>query len=120
MTKREFLNLWAAREDMRAREERLRELRSLTASGAVRGEEGRSLAALARQMEEKNQALSREVPRALALIEGAGSPALRCALHMVCLEGCGWEEVAARLGRGSAESWKKAVHRFCDARLPRE
>ena len=72
---------------------------------------------LARELEEKNRALAREVPQALALIETAGSPALRCALHMVCMEGCGWDEVAARLGRGSADSWKKAVHRFCDARL---
>lgn len=116
MTKREFFMLWAAKEDIRARAERLEALKSLAAAGAVNGQ-GVDLNRLARELEEKNRALAREVPQALALIETAGSPALRCALHMVCMEGCGWDEVAARLGRGSADSWKKAVHRFCDARL---
>ena len=119
MTKREFFMLWAAKEDIRARAERLKALKSLAAAGAVNGQ-GVDLNRLAQELEEKNRALAREVPQALALIETAGSPALRCALHMVCMEGCGWDEVAARLGRGSADSWKKAVHRFCDARLEKE
>ena len=119
MTKREFFMLWAAKEDIRARAERLEALKSLAAAGAVNGQEV-DLNRLTRELEEKNRALAREVPQALALIETAGSPALRCALHMVCMEGCGWDEVAARLGRGSADSWKKAVHRFCDSRLEKE
>ena len=106
MTKREFFMLWAAKEDIRARAERLEALKSLAAAGAVNGQEV-DLNRLARELEEKNRALAREVPQALALIETAGSLALRCALHMVCMEGCGWDEVAARLRRHGV--WAGAV-----------
>ena len=48
MTKREFFMLWAAKEDIRARAERLKALKSLAAAGAVNGQ-GVDLNRLARE-----------------------------------------------------------------------
>lgn len=141
MTNKEFLRLWAMPEDIRRRRARAEKLRqmieqapavaeavksSVDAGNAtvlghtiVRGTWDTSayraqLAALEAQIEEKNRAYMQAYPEAVSRIEAAADPGLRAALHLVCLEGCTWDEAAARLGRGSAESWRKAVTRFLE------
>lgn len=108
MTKKELFCLGAVVEDIKSRADRLEFLQKTGNPELIQ---------LACALREKNKSLAKELPEAIKLIESAESPAMRCALHMVCMEGCSWEEVAARLGRGTADSWKRAVHRFIDRKL---
>lgn len=142
MTTKEFLRLWAVPEDIRRRKARAEKLRqmieqaptvqeavksSIDAGNAtilghaiVRGTEDTAayraqVAELERQIEEKNQAYMAAYPEAVRQIEAVEDPGLRVALHLACLEGYSWDEVAARLGHGTAESWRKAVIRGIEA-----
>ena len=143
MTTKEFLRLWAVPEDIRRRKARAEKLRQMieqapsvqetvkSSMGAgnatilghavVRGAEDMTgykaaVEVLEKQIEEKNKVYMKAFPEAVRQIEAVEDPGLRVALHLVCLEGCSWDEVAAKLGRGTAESWRKAVIRAIEGK----
>lgn len=138
MTTKEFLRLWAVPEDIRRRKARAEKLRqvieqaptvseavksSIDAGNAtilghavVRGTEDMSgyraqIKALEGQIEAKNKRYMRDFPEAVQRIEEIEDPSLRVAMHLACLEGYSWDEIAGRLSHGTAESWRKAVIR---------
>ena len=86
----------------------------IEASG--RAERRTVLAKLQDDMEQRNRQYKADYAQAVEMIEAIEDADLRTAVHMVCLEGEGWEYLAARLGK-TGDAWRMRVERWLDANL---
>ncbi len=144
MTKKEFRGLWAVPLDMDARRKRIEQMQAMLddapvvvdtvqASSAApaygmhtvkiagietsgRAERRTVLAKLQDDMERRNRQYKADYAQAVEMIEAIEDADLRTAVHMVCLEGEGWEYLAARLGK-TGDAWRMRVERWLDANL---
>ena len=144
MTKKEFRGLWAVPLDMDARRKRIEQMQAMLddapvvvdtvqASSAApaygmhtvkitgieasgRAERRTVLAKLQDDMEQRNRQYKADYAQAVEMIEAIEDADLRTAVHMVCLEGEGWEYLAAGLGK-TGDAWRMRVERWLDANL---
>ena len=144
MTKKEFRGLWAVPLDMDARRKRMEQMQAMLddapvvvdtvqASSAApaygmhtiritgieasgRAERRAVLAKLQDDMERRNRQYKADYAQAVEMIEAIEDADLRTAVHMVCLEGEGWEYLAARLDK-TGDAWRMRVERWLDANL---
>ena len=117
MTKKEFRGLWAVPLDMDARRKRMEQMQAMLDDAPVVVDTVQaSSAAPAYGMHTVRITGIEAYAQAVEMIEAIEDADLRTAVHMVCLEGEGWEYLAARLGK-TGDAWRMRVERWLDANL---
>lgn len=140
MRKKDFRTLWAVKADIEARKKRIARMRELLQEDArmitdtvqasayaptyglrtvkisgldisSRAEKRAVLYKLQDDMDAMNQKYIDDFTHAVELIEQIEDADLRAAVHMACLDGEGWEEIADTLGK-TGDAWRMRVERW--------